>query len=197
MSNGVPFPFEGPTSSRFYFICGDHWVVRSDGDMIAGLQKKQYGRWHFAVGCLLIPVIIASAGIAIYIYTAQQAAIWSGLVAASAAGLPMFYLYRTELAQLDRTPQDTFVMQSDRTAHIQGESFQINSISDLTFEYTRYSFPDPEVSGAYSELDIVIADGDTERRINLLAQTDNWALKHARKLEKLTGIQLKRFSICK
>ena len=197
MSNEVPFPFEGPTSSRFYFISGDHWIVRSDGDMIAGLQKKQYAWWHFALGVLLIPGLIASAGIVMYLFTEKQAAIWGGLAASLAAGLPMFYLYRTEMAQLDRTPRNTFVLRSDGTAEIQGETFHINSISDLAFEYRFYQSSGAQGDGGYCELDVVLADGPTERRFSLLSQASNLALKHTRQLQKLTGIQVRHGTITK
>ena len=197
MSDEVPFPFGGPTPTRFYFNCGDHWVVCSDGDMIAGLQKKQYSWWHLAVSYFLIPGIIATAGIVLYFFTGRQAAIWAGLAASLAAGLPMFCLYRTELAQLERTSQNTFVLRSDHSVEIQGEMYQIDSISDLTLEYRYYRYVDAEGESGYSELDVVIADGMTERSINLLSQTSNWALKHTRKLEKLTGIEVNHITIDK
>ena len=75
--------------------------------------------------------------------------------------------------------------------------YKINAISDLTFEYTFFQSTGVQGDGAYSELDIVLVDGTIERRINLLSQTTDWALKHARKLEQLTGIQLKRKSIAR
>ena len=195
MSDKAPFPFEGPTRSRFYFNCGDHWVVRTDDEMIAGLLKKQYPRWHFAVGCLLIPLIIFSAGIAIYSFTGKPLAIWSGLAASLAAGVPMFFIYRSELAHLDELPRNTFVLRSDHSVVILDETYEIDSISDLTFQYTYYRCVDFEGSSGYSELDVELADGSETRRFNLLSQTSNWALKHARKLEKLTGIPVQRKTI--
>lgn len=195
MSNGVPLLFRGPTPSRFYFIGGDHWIVRSDGDTVAALQQKQYSWWHFAMANLLIPGTTTLAGIILYLFTKEPMAFWALLAAATAAGLPMFYIHHTEKVHLARRPISTFVLRSDGIVEIQGEVLKVGAISDLTLEYTYYHSSGAQGDGGYSELDVVFMDGPRERRTNLLSQTANWALKHARKLEQLTGIQLKRTSI--
>ncbi len=194
MPNGVPFLFGGPTRSRFYFIGGDHWYVRSDGDFIAALQQKQYSRWHFALRYLLIPGLIVSGGTILYLFLAEPGAFWAGLAASIVAWLPLFYIYRTEKTQLERKPTNTFVLRSENHLEIQGETYKINSISDLSFEYTFYHSSGAQGDGGYSELDVVLADGAIERRINLLSQTSKSALKHARQLEQATGIKLNRTS---
>ena len=197
MPHGVPFLFEGPTPSRFYFIGGDHWVVRTDEDIVAALQQKHYPWWQFALAYLLIPGTIASAGIALYFVTGKQGALWGGLAAALAAGFPMFYIHRTEKTHLARKPINVFVLRSDDAVEIQGEAYEINTISDITFEYTYYyqRVTNAESSSSFSELDVILFDKSTERRINLLSQTSDWALKHARQLERLTGARLKRTSV--
>ena len=82
---------------------------------------------------------------------------------------------------------------------IQGEAYEINTISDITFEYTYYyqRVTNAESSSSFSELDVILFDKSTERRINLLSQTSDWALKHARQLERLTGARLKRTSVAR
>ena len=197
MPNGIPFLFKGPTQSRFYFISGDHWFVRSGGNTVAALQQKQYSWWHFAMGYLLIPGTIASAGITLWIVTKKQEALWAGLAAAMAAGLPMLYIHRTEKTQLKRKPTNTFVLHTDGRVEIHGETYQIETLSELNLEYTFYQSSGAQGDAGYSELDVVLADGENERRINLLSQTSNWASKHARKLEQLTGIKVKRTSVAR
>ena len=197
MPNGVPFLFEGPTQSRFYFIGGDHWIVRSGGDVVAALQQKQYSWWHIALAYLLIPGTIVSAGFILYFVTAKPEAYWAGLAAALAAGLPMFYIHRTEKIHLARKPTNTFVLRSGGAVEIQGKTYKPNVISGLTLEYTFYQSSGAQGDGGYSELDVVLVDGSIERRINLLSQTANLALKHARKLEQLTGMKLKRNSVAR
>lgn len=195
MPNRVPFLFGGPTQSRFYFIGGDHWIVSTDDANVVALQQKRYSWWHFALACLLIPGTIVVAGIALYFVTTKPEAVWVGLAAASAAGLPMFYIHRTEKIELGRKPTQTFVLRPDNVVEIQGEMYSIDANSDLTFEYTFYRSSGAQGDSGYSELDVVLVENSIERRINLLSQTSNWALKHARKLEQLTGIRLNRTTI--
>ena len=189
--------FEGPTPSRFYFL-NNYWVVSSDEEnVVAALRQKQYSWQRVVLAYLLIPGIIASTGIVIYWFTAKPMAFWGSLVASLAAGLPMFYIQRTERKQLARTPNDTFVLRSNGTVDIQGETHKINSVADLTFEYTYYQSTGAQGDGGYSELDVVILVGAQESRNNLLSVDSSLALHHARKLEQFTGIKLKRISIAR
>ena len=176
---------------------GDHWDVSASSGMVAGLQRKQYSRFHFAFSFLLIPGIIFAAGFAIYLVTAKPEALWAGLAASFAAGLPMYYIYRTEKSILDIAPINTYVLRHNGDIEIQGKTYQINTLSDLTLEYTYYQSSGAQGEGGHSELDVVLAGGETECRINLLSQTSDWALKHTRKLEQLTGLQVKRTSVAR
>ena len=91
------------------------------------------------------------------------------------------------------------MLRSDNAVEIQGEAYKINTISDITFEYTHYyqRVTNAESSSSFSELDVILFDKSTERRINLLSQKSDWALKYARQLERLTGARLKRKSVAR
>ena len=124
-------------------------------------------------------------------------AFWAALAAAFTAGLPMFYIYRTEMAYLNRKPTDTFILRPGGVVEVQGETYRVNSISDLTLLYTFHRPSGAQGDSGHSELDIVLVDGSIKRKINLLSQTSNWALKHTRKLEQLTGIRVERNAVAR
>jgi hypothetical protein len=198
MPNGVPLFFEGATPSRFYFIGGDHWIVEpGDGDVVALLRQKRYAWWQFALSYLAIPGTIIALTATIAFAASMPEAFWAGIACGVAAGLPMIYIHWNEWKQLNRKPVEIFVLRSDNCLHINGDAYHASNISDLKLEYTFYQPSGAQGDAGCSELDVVFLDGTRERRINLLSQTSNWAWKHARKLQQLTDIELKRTSVAR
>lgn len=198
MPNSKPNFSMGPKSSRYYFAGGDHWLVRpGDDGEIAVLETKNYGWWQFFKPCFLIPGIIVLVGVAICVITAKQMALWAFPIIALAIACTMFVTYRKEWVQLIALPRQILVLRSSDVVVIKGEAYPIESTSDLSFEYTFYPSGTARGLGAFSELDVVINDGQKNCKIDLLSQKSNWALKHARKLHELTGIQLIRNVVAK
>lgn len=197
MRSGVPFLFKGPTPSRFYFL-GDHWLVEAgEPDVVAVLRRKEYTWWQFALSFLAIPSAIVILAAIVFVTTSSIEFFWAGVCAAFAAGLPMFYIQKTEQKQLERTPLETIVFGVDDWIRIQGKTYESSTISGLNLVYTYYQSTGAQGDAGYSELDIVFVEGNQEHRINLLSQTADWAGRHARKLQQLTGVQLCRNSVAR
>ena len=188
----VPWLFRGPTPSRFYFISGDHWLVTADVDKTVLLRRKEYSSWQIAIARYLIPTTIATCGVVLYRFTGVPLALVGTLGSALAAGIPIYYINRIEHLQLEREPVELLAMRSDGTFEIRGEVYGDATSSDLFLEYTYYYTVWDSGSSNYSELDVVVIDGSQKRRINLLAQASDWALKHAIKLQRFSGLELKR-----
>ena len=97
-------------------------------------------------------------------------------------------------------PTDAFILRSNGIVEILGTPYKNIRISELTFEYTYYhqsSSAGAESSQSYSELDVAFVEKSIKHTVNLLSQKSDWALKHARKLEKLTGVALKRTAVAR
>lgn len=183
----------GPRPSRFYFAAGDHWAVRrGDDGVIAVLETKNYTRRQFFMPCLFLPAIIALVGGVGYLITGKQAAFWAILMVAFAISWVVFFIYRIEWVQLKCLPREIFVLRRKHVIEVRGNTYQVESLSDLILDYTFFQPGVARGHGAFSELDVVINGGSPRHRINLLSQKSNWALKHARQLCQLTEIQLKR-----
>lgn len=187
-----------PSQQRYFFAGGDHWIVRQgdDGATVI-LEQKRYRWWQFFTPCFVLPVIIALLGGIHFVTVGNLQAFLLAVFFAIVIACLLIAFYRIEWTRLQQQPKQVFVWQSDQDTEIMGKRYKAISCADMTFEYTFFQHGTLPGKGSFSELKVAVGDGSARKEILLLSQKSNWALKHARKLNQLTKIPLKRMVVAR
>ena len=188
----VPIFFRGPTPDQFYFIYSNHWVVYEDvrNGVVVGLRRKTYTWWRLAVMYLAMPVVIAIIGTVFFLFVPQLSALLGILIAGLGATIPNLYIQWTEQSRLARLPRDPFVLRDDGSVAILGRRYRSDEFSSIEFHCTLAESSGAQGDFGHSELEVLVHDGEECQQFNLLAQTSNWAQKHAKKLADISKFKL-------
>jgi len=183
---------DGPNPNRYYFAGGDHWIAQENENGSIALKRKHYRWLQFFGPCFVMPALIFVAGLALYFATGNQAALFALASLALITKLIVFFIYRIEWVELHKQPVHIFEWHPSGKFEIMGVPYTSESKNEITLQYSFFQSGTARGFGAFSELDVVIDDGSQKRKINILSQKSNWALKHARRLHQFTQIPLAR-----
>lgn len=143
------------------------------------------------MGYMFIPGVILLTGAIVEFGCSVDWFFAASAVAAAAAGFPIAYLLTHELGQLAKQPVDLCIVYSDGAVLVDGRLIEGQCHSNFRFEYRYYTSSGGQHADAgYSELDFVVLENDVETRFELLSQTADWALKHAKKCRNYLASRL-------
>ena len=172
---------------------GDYWLVTSASQMgeRAALRFKKHSHLYRWIAHLAIPLMIfLPCAVGEMLLPCPWLATL-GAVAAVVAGIPLYLLRRQEFLFVDSQPQDVFLLMTDGSMIVHGEKLDIARSCEKYLEH-RYYTP-TEDSSSFSELDLVIVNGDAETRYQLLSGARS--LKHGKRLSSACNFDLRRKKI--
>lgn len=196
----------GPDPNRFYARDLKRWTITS-GDVEKDAFKVRIvvnSRWGYreTFGAVIIPivafVIFGSMCLAIRNFDPQNDFVeqffWSivGICIMQVIFFGMLIWF--EVSYFSRFHPEVLTVFHNREFSTNGDKGRYALPNGSVLRYTIYpAESDCQGASEYSELDLVVRDGDKEIAVHkLMAYQHNWCWKPAKQLSKLSGLPLKK-----